>query len=191
MLRQSVLRPSCDRAHVRQDVDRELKRACEDLIQQCTVLAAAPIRQFMDKCTAFLSTRPGSGGVSLSAQTFATPEKVKEAHDEFKSSAGAQIDQWKSTLMLYLQDEETVKVLIPPTIVSHWHRVANSADIHKNSIVDVYRQFHDLVRAEYDFSTASGIMTPSAVHNLLLASSSVKSSGETTTPIYVTNGPAA
>jgi hypothetical protein len=37
----------------------------------------------------------------------------------------------------------------------------------QNAIVDAYRQFHDLVRAEYDFSTAASIMTPSAVMALL------------------------
>jgi hypothetical protein len=37
----------------------------------------------------------------------------------------------------------------------------------QNSIVDAYRQFHDLIRAEYDFSIAAGIMTPSALFGLL------------------------
>jgi hypothetical protein len=38
----------------------------------------------------------------------------------------------------------------------------------QNKIVDEYRRFHDLVRAEFDFSTAASIMTPSAVHSLLI-----------------------
>jgi len=38
----------------------------------------------------------------------------------------------------------------------------------QNKIVDEYRRFHDLIRAEFDFSTAAAIMTPSAVHSLLV-----------------------
>lgn len=38
----------------------------------------------------------------------------------------------------------------------------------QNSIVDEYRKFHDLIRAEFDFTTAASLMTPSAVHTLLV-----------------------
>lgn len=37
----------------------------------------------------------------------------------------------------------------------------------QSAIVDAYRHFHDLVRAEYDFATAASLMTPSAVATLL------------------------
>lgn len=47
----------------------------------------------------------------------------------------------------------------------------------QNSIVDEYRKFHDLIRAEFDFTTAASIMTPSAVHTLLV--SDVKASNGT------------
>jgi hypothetical protein len=40
--------------------------------------------------------------------------------------------------------------------------------IGQNKIVDEYRRFHDLIRAEFDFSTAASIMTPSAVQSLLV-----------------------
>lgn len=113
----SVTRVSVFNADSPEDVDRELKRACEDLIQQCTTLSAQPIRQFMDKCTAYLSTRPSGAPSNLAEQAFATPDKVKEAHEAFKASSVAELQKWKSGLLLYLQDEETVKVLVPPAQV--------------------------------------------------------------------------
>ena len=40
------------------------------------------------------------------------------AHDAFKAKARQEVDMWRERLMFYLQDEETVKVLVPPTQVS-------------------------------------------------------------------------
>lgn len=140
----------CPSAHA-QDVDRELKRACEDLINLCTQSATAPLSSFLAQCTAYLSSRPATSA-DLSAQAFATPAKVNEVHDTFKADAKGKVDEWVATLRVYLQDEETVNVLVPPA---------------QASIIDAYRQFHDLVRAEYDFSTAAGILTPAGVQNLL------------------------
>jgi hypothetical protein len=126
---------------LRQDVDRELKRACEDLILHCTSSATLPLREFLDKCTAYLASKssaqptrhsagsnPGATTAStsthasgasgdLATQSFATPEKVKEVHDEFKSGVKGRVEEWKNLVMVYLQDEETVRVLIPPAQV--------------------------------------------------------------------------
>lgn len=131
------------------DLDRELKDACEDLIAQCTSKATQPLRAFLDRCSAHLSSRAsGGGGGDLPAQEWASPQAVAAVHDEFRQTAEHAVQKWKRELMLYLQDEETVRVLIPPA---------------QAAIVDVYRQFHDMVRAEYDFSTAAALSTPSAV----------------------------
>ncbi|KAK8854795.1 hypothetical protein IAR55_003534 [Kwoniella newhampshirensis] len=140
----------------RTDVDRALKIACEDLIALVTTRSASPLRRFLTRCTAYLtkvnSGTTKGGVVDLSAQEFATPEKVREVHEEFKKVAEREVSDWKVELRRYLMDEETVGVLVPPAL---------------NSIVDSYRQFHDLIRAEYDFTTAAGIMTPSAVLTML------------------------
>ncbi|RXK41165.1 hypothetical protein M231_01569 [Tremella mesenterica] len=143
------------------DVDRELKRACEDLISLCAARATLPLRTFIDRCTSYLSSSRSSTS-TLSDQTFASPQKVKEVHDEFRKLCVGEVDRWESRLMLYLGDEETVRVLVPPA---------------QNAIVDGYRQFHDLVRSEYDFSTAAGILTPSAVYTLLTSGTSIASTG--------------
>lgn len=131
----------------RTDIDRALKAACEDLISLVATRATSPLRAFLDKCTAYIAKSAASSSsakTDLSAQEFATSEKVKEVHEEFKSVCTTEVEEWKKELRMYLLDEDTVAVLIPPAY---------------NAIVDGYRQFHDLVRAEYDFSTAAGIMT--------------------------------
>ncbi|KAI9637525.1 Sec34-like family-domain-containing protein [Dioszegia hungarica] len=133
------------------DIDRELKKACEELIAHCARSSTVPLRTFLNQCTTYLHTPPPSSS-DLSQQPFATPSKVTEAHDTFKSEVRGKMDEWVGGLRRYLGDEATVAVLVPPA---------------ENAIVDVYRQFHDLVRAEYDFSTAAGLMTPSAVSTLL------------------------
>ncbi|WVQ81860.1 hypothetical protein IAT38_003987 [Cryptococcus sp. DSM 104549] len=150
----SVSKASGFAPDARADVDRALKLACEDLIYLVTSRATSPLRRYLDRCTAYLSKSAASAShkTDLSAQDFATPAKVKEAHDEFKAACVKELAEWKVELRMYLLDEETVGVLVPPAL---------------NAIVDSYRQFHDLIRAEYDFSTAAAIMTPSAVMSLL------------------------
>lgn len=54
----------------------------------------------------------------LPAQGFASPEKVKEVHDSFKSTVRGEMEGWTKGLMRYLQDEETVRVLVIPAQVS-------------------------------------------------------------------------
>ncbi|KAL7422762.1 Golgi transport complex subunit 3 [Cryptotrichosporon argae] len=133
------------------DLDRELKRACEELIALCTQTATAPLRVFLDRCTAYLA-RVGDATASLSSQTWATPAEIAAVHAAFKDTARAALDAWVARLADYLQDQDTVRVLVPPA---------------QTAITDTFRQFHDLVRAEYDFATAAALMTPSAVMGLL------------------------
>ncbi|OCF37934.1 hypothetical protein I316_00158 [Kwoniella heveanensis BCC8398] len=161
--RGSIVKASDFALDARTDVDRTLKIACEDLISLIVSRSVLPLRQFLDRCTLYLSrshrgsitgTATGGSNSDLSGQEFAKADKVKLVHDDFKGVAAQEVERWKRELRRYLEDEETVAVLVPPAL---------------NAIVDAYRQFHDLIRAEYDFSTAAGIMTPSAVLNMLQA----------------------
>ncbi|KAK6910494.1 hypothetical protein I203_104526 [Kwoniella mangroviensis CBS 8507] len=153
----------------RTDVDRTLKIACEDLISLIVQKSTCPLKIFLDKCTLYLTkssssrgsishtllsgNQPGAGAISdLSGQEFSKPAQVKIIHEEFKVLLNQEFRGWKDELRRYLEDEDTVQVLIPPA---------------QNAIVESYRQFHDLIRAEYDFSTAASIMTPSGVLSLL------------------------
>jgi len=113
MPRLYVSRP-CRNGADKQDIDRELKRACEDLITLCATNASKPLRTFLDQCSTYLS-KPGA--TDLPSQSFATSEKIKEVHDTFKDSVKGQLERWTSDLMRYLQDAETVRVLVPPAQV--------------------------------------------------------------------------
>lgn len=113
------------------DIDRELKRACENLISHCTRTSTQPLRIFLDQAGQYLNSRPPSAASSapaqgqganqtsdLPSQVFATPEKVKEVHDTFRSQVGGKVGEWKQELGRYLMDEDTVGVLVPPANVS-------------------------------------------------------------------------
>jgi hypothetical protein len=100
------------------DIDRELKRVCEDLIRLGAEAASAPLRDFLTKCTAYLAARPaGQTSSDLASQAFATPAKVQEAHDAFKAHAKGEFEGWCAKTRGYLMDEETVGVLVPPAQV--------------------------------------------------------------------------
>lgn len=111
------------------DIDRELKRACEDLISLLAVRSTRPLQSFIDQCSGHLSsppnttlpetdTKPTASGSDLASKPFATPDKVRAVHDEFRDSVKGEVETWKESLMKYLQDEETVRVLLPPATVS-------------------------------------------------------------------------
>jgi len=131
------------------DVDRELKRVCEDLIAQCAADATAPAKAFLDRCTLHLSS--GRSG-DLATQPWATSDKVLEVQEAVKAATEKKVPEWIDNLKLYLQDEATVKVLIPPL---------------QTTLLDSYKTFYDLVRSEYDITTSSALTTPAALHAVL------------------------
>ena len=134
-------------------MDRELKRVCEEAIAQCGDKASSPLRKWLDRCTHYLSAKSSRGqAADLASQDWATPQKVKETHDAFRENAAVVISDWISNLVIYLQDEATVRVLIPPM---------------QNHVMDIYRTFHDIVRAEYDQDLTSCLMTPPAMLSML------------------------
>jgi hypothetical protein len=134
-------------------VDRELKRVCEEAIGQCADKATVSIRMWLDRCTKYLSQKSSRGqAADLTSQDWATPEKVKAAHDAFRDNAEVNIAGWIASLVIYLQDEATVRVLIPPM---------------QNNVMDTYKTFFDVVRAEYDHDVVSSLMTPPAMLSML------------------------
>lgn len=109
----------------RTDIDRALKASCEDLISLVATRATSPLRTFLDKCTAYIAKSAASSSLAktdLSAQEFATSEKVKEVHEQFKSVCTTEVEEWKKELRMYLLDEDTVAVLVPPAYVSCYTR---------------------------------------------------------------------
>lgn len=108
---------------------------------------------WLDRCTKYLSAKSSRGqAADLTSQEWATPEKVKAAHDAFRNTAESNIASWIASLAVYLQDEATVRVLIPPM---------------QNHVMDLYKTFYDVVRAEYDHDVVSVLMTPPAMLSML------------------------
>lgn len=128
------------------DLDAALKAACEVLISQAVGSATAPLTAFLEKAEAFLATHAEKS--ELGQEEWAAPAAVESLTEEFRKGALAELERWTGQLRLYLQDEETVRVLLPPA---------------QAGVVEHYAQFHDLVRRHYEFSTAARLPTPSAV----------------------------
>jgi hypothetical protein len=102
-----------------QEVDRELKRACEETIEYCRDQSVAGLKAFTDKATRYLASKRGSGpGSDLPSQPWATNDQLKAVVDEFQRTCQQTVKTWMSNLRLYLQDEATVQVLFPPLQVS-------------------------------------------------------------------------
>ncbi|GHJ89697.1 hypothetical protein NliqN6_6099 [Naganishia liquefaciens] len=135
------------------EVDRELRRVCEEAIEYCRDQAVAGLKAFTDKATRHIaSKRDNNPAADLASQPWATTEQLMSVINEFERTSQRTVTTWMSDLRLYLQDEATVQVLFPP-LQAH--------------ILEVYKPFYDLVRSEYDSSTASTIMTPPAVVTFL------------------------
>ena len=101
-----------------QDLDVVLKQACEELIANTTSEIALPIRNFLDQCTTFLSS-PNAG--SLAAQEWASPEAVLKLNEEWNGAVGKEVEGVVAKLKIYLSEEKTIKVLLPPLLVSRLH----------------------------------------------------------------------
>lgn len=129
------------------DLDAALKAACETLISQCVSVPTAPITQFLEKAEAYLASHAGEKS-GLESETWGSPSAVQTLADEFRKATTEELQRWQQQLRLYLQDEETVKILMPPA---------------QAGVVETYAQFHDFIRRHYDFSTAAALPTPSSV----------------------------
>jgi hypothetical protein len=121
MQRQSVSSPFSPVCHVAdldhrsQDLDGALKRACEDLISDSSSRIARPIRTFLDRCTSFLSSPAGK---DLPSQEWASSDAVIKLHEDFQATLVPQAKEVVGKLRVYLNDEKTIGVLLPPLLVS-------------------------------------------------------------------------
>lgn len=97
---------------IKRELDRSLKDACEDLITQATVASTTPLRAFLSRASAFLGAAADSS--DLTAQEWATPDKVLAVHEAVRESMRVEIGSWVGKLRTYLEDDKAVDVLIPP-----------------------------------------------------------------------------
>ncbi|KAJ3287812.1 Golgi transport complex subunit 3 [Borealophlyctis nickersoniae] len=118
----------------KQLVDKELKRVCENFILETAKACVEPVSSFMLKVAAFRLRSETQSSVPLSSQTFASPEHVSQAHDNFMEVLPKRLTYAVSKMADYLGDRKTEAVLI---------------NVIKSNVIDTYRTFHDTVSKEY------------------------------------------
>ncbi|GAA5903548.1 hypothetical protein JCM6882_002981 [Rhodosporidiobolus microsporus] len=155
------------------DLDLSLKTACETLISLAASSLTSPLRTFLDRCTAFLSSSPSApsaptpaaagAAATLADQPWATPEEVLKLHDAFQLSLAGEARKVVERVRMYLaptssgeegagEEEKAVRVLVPPVV---------------DEVVETYGTFYNLIRSEYGFATSSSLAAPADVGDKL------------------------
>ncbi|GAA5929054.1 Golgi transport complex subunit COG3 [Sporobolomyces koalae] len=146
------------------DLDTALKTACEQLISSSSLGLTSSIQHFLDRCTAFLSSTSNSSTAASSSSTsntaakdlpgqpWATPDQVLNLHEQFQQELERQTQHVAAKLRLYLEEEKTVAVLLPPLL---------------EEVVETYTTFFNLTRSEYGFATSSSLLPPADVKDKL------------------------
>lgn len=119
----------------------------------------------MQQCASLLSTptptkTKGStprSKPSLPSQEFAKPENLLAVQEDFKQTCEREVSWWIKHLRLYLENEQTVKVLIPPL---------------QSQIVDDYTRFRDMVVMEYPREVQERLMSSVELWALLRGAAS-------------------
>lgn len=109
------------------ELDSCLKQTCQNLIESTSLELTKTITNFLDRCTKFLST-PTQTQITttttttvkgdLSSQEWSTPEQVLKLHQDFQDCLIQDVKRVGDKMRLYLEEEKTVKVLLPPLLVS-------------------------------------------------------------------------
>ncbi|GAA5985117.1 hypothetical protein JCM10908_002529 [Rhodotorula pacifica] len=133
------------------DLDAALKVSCEELIAHLSLTLTSPLRSFLDRCTAFLSSPSAKAG-DLVAQEWASPAEVLQLHSTFRETVRTQTEPVVKRMRVFLVDDKTVGVLVPPL----WE-----------DVVDTYSTFFNLIRSEYGFDTSSTLTNPQEIHDQL------------------------
>lgn len=107
---------------VRQGIDQELKRACEDVIASCADPVCTPVRAWNERVWAYRA--PGAQTQQpITSQPWATPAALSAMYTQFRSACAAELRGAVGRLRLYLEDERTVGVLVghvQDRIVDDW-----------------------------------------------------------------------
>ncbi|KAI9489876.1 Sec34-like family-domain-containing protein [Zychaea mexicana] len=91
----------------RRDIDRELKRVCEDFITDCALGAAEPLTNFMIKVS---TARPAN--VEVRDQSFTND--ARETADQFMESTGERIRFVLKKFREYVNDHKIEQILMKP-----------------------------------------------------------------------------
>uniref|UniRef100_A0A4X2KIR6 Conserved oligomeric Golgi complex subunit 3 n=1 Tax=Vombatus ursinus TaxID=29139 RepID=A0A4X2KIR6_VOMUR len=140
----------------KKDVDRHLKSACEQFIQQQTKLFIEQLEEFMSKVSA-LKTMANQGGpkYTLSQQPWAQPVKVNDLVSSAYKTIKTKLPLTLRSMSLYLSNKDTEFILFKPV---------------RNNIQQVFQKFHALLKEEFSSEDIQIIACPSMEQvNLLLS----------------------
>uniref|UniRef100_A0A7N4P2M8 Conserved oligomeric Golgi complex subunit 3 n=1 Tax=Sarcophilus harrisii TaxID=9305 RepID=A0A7N4P2M8_SARHA len=140
----------------KKDVDRHLKSACEQFIQQQTKLFIEQLEEFMSKVSA-LKTMANQGGpkYTLSQQPWAQPVKVNDLVSSAYKMIKTKLPLTLRSMSLYLSNKDTEFILFKPV---------------RNNIQQVFQKLHALLKEEFSSEDIQIIACPSMEQvNLLLS----------------------
>uniref|UniRef100_A0A8D1S0H2 Conserved oligomeric Golgi complex subunit 3 n=1 Tax=Sus scrofa TaxID=9823 RepID=A0A8D1S0H2_PIG len=140
----------------KKDVDRHLKAACEQFIQQQSKLFVEPLEEFLTKVSA-LKAMASQGGpkYTLCQQPWAQPAKVSDLVASAYKTIKAKLPLTLRSMSLYLSNKDTEFILFKPV---------------RNNIQQVFQKFHALLKEEFSPEDAQIIACPSMEQlNLLLS----------------------
>ncbi|KAJ8785462.1 hypothetical protein J1605_007059 [Eschrichtius robustus] len=131
----------------KKDVDRHLKSACEQFIQQQTKLFVEQLEEFLTKVSA-LNTMASQGGpkYTLSQQPWAQPAKVSDLVTSAYKTIKAKLPLTLRSMSLYLSNKDTEFILFKPV---------------RNNIQQVFQRFHVLLKEEFSPEDIQIIACPS------------------------------
>uniref|UniRef100_A0A8C3YB60 Conserved oligomeric Golgi complex subunit 3 n=1 Tax=Catagonus wagneri TaxID=51154 RepID=A0A8C3YB60_9CETA len=140
----------------KKDVDRHLKSACEQFIQQQSKLFVEQLEEFLTKVSA-LKAMASQGGpkYTLSQQPWAQPAKVSDLVASAYKTIKAKLPLTLRSMSLYLSNKDTEFILFKPV---------------RNNIQQVFQKFHVLLKEEFSAEDIQIIACPSMEQlNLLLS----------------------
>ncbi|XP_056411390.1 conserved oligomeric Golgi complex subunit 3 isoform X2 [Hyla sarda] len=140
----------------KKDVDRHLKAACEQFIQQQSKIFVEPLEDFMSKVTA-LKTMANQGGpkYSLSQQPWAQPVKINDLVSSTYKTIKTKLPVTLRSMSLYLANKDTEFILFKPV---------------RSNIQQVFQKIHMLLKEEFSSEDLQIIACPSMEQvNLLLS----------------------
>ncbi|CAH2224041.1 conserved oligomeric Golgi complex subunit 3 isoform X1 [Pelobates cultripes] len=140
----------------KKDVDRHLKAACEQFIQQQSKIFVEPLEDFLAKVAA-LKTMASQGGpkYSLPQQPWAQPAKINDLLSSTYKTMKTKLPLTLRSMSLYLANKDTEFILFKPV---------------RSNIQQIFQKVHMLLKEEFGSEDLQIIACPSMEQvNLLLS----------------------
>ncbi|XP_039203573.1 conserved oligomeric Golgi complex subunit 3 isoform X1 [Crotalus tigris] len=140
----------------KKDVDRHLKLACEQFIQQQTKQLVEPLQEFLSKVSALTAVVSARGPkYNLSQQPWAQPVKISDLVSSTYRRIKTKLPPTLQSMSLYLSNKDTEFILFKPV---------------RNNIQQVFQKLHAVLKEEFSNEDLQIIACPSMEQvNLLLS----------------------